>query len=252
VVTFVLIHSPLVGPLTWMPVADELRQMDFAVVVPVLRTGMDTNPPYWKHHAGAVARGVEPVSPDHFLILVGHSGAGVLLPAVRHTIDRPVAAYIFVDADIPRDGASRLDLFGTPEEAAQFRQAATGGLLPAWSEEDLRGAIENAELRRRFVAELRLLPLAVYEEPLPVFAGWPDAPCGYLQFSPTYEAPAAHARQKGWPCIELDGGHFHMLAEPPAVANALIDLVQRTNMNHSINWASLDAGCTTSTSRLCL
>ena len=34
---FVLIHSPLVGPLTWTLVADELQRKGIEVVVPVLR-----------------------------------------------------------------------------------------------------------------------------------------------------------------------------------------------------------------------
>src|SRR5206468_1317091 len=118
-------------------------------------------------------------------ILVGQSGAGVLRPSIRQALGSPVSAYLFVDASIPRDGASRLDLFASREEAAQFRQAAVEGLLPTWTEADLRGVIPDNTLRQRFVSELRPLPLAIYEEPIPVFKGWPDAPCGYLRFADT-------------------------------------------------------------------
>lgn len=232
--TLVLIHSPLVGPLTWTLVADDLRQRGVEVIVPLLLTPAEASPPYWKQHADAVARALEPISPGQPLILVGHSGAGVLLPAIRQTTGRPVGAYLFVDAGIPKDGVSRLDLFAlfaSPEEAGEFRQAASDGLLPTWSEEDLRGAIQDAELRQRFVAELRPLPLAVYEEPIPVFAGWPDAPCGYLHFSPAYEMPAERARRDGWEYAQLDGEHFHMLVDPAAVANALVELLGRMGIH---------------------
>lgn len=224
---FVLIHSPLVGPLTWRLVADELERRGRAVVMPALRVSEAPGAPYWLQHVQAVARTIERGPPNRSPILVGHSGAGLLLPAVRQLIGCPIAAYIFVDAGLPKDGASRLDLFGSPAAAEQFRQAAVNGLLPTWSDADLADVIPDDDLRRRFVAELRPLPLAVYEEPIPVFAGWPDAPCGYLRFgsNPTYAAPAEQARSAGWAYAELDGAHFHMLVDPAAVTSALLELV---------------------------
>jgi hypothetical protein len=63
------------------------------------------------------------------------------------------------------------------------------------------------------------------DEPIPVFPGWPDAPCGYLRFRPGYAVPAAEAAARGWACREIDGGHFHMLVEPVAVADALLGLI---------------------------
>ena len=92
--------------------------------------------------------------------------------------------------------------------------------------------IPDTALRWRFVAELRPLPLAVYEEPLPVFAGWPDAPCGYLRFAatPVYEEPEREARRRGWACAQLPGHHFHMLVDPPTVAQALLDLLERADV----------------------
>jgi pimeloyl-ACP methyl ester carboxylesterase len=221
---FVLVHSPLVGPLTWAPVARELTDKGLSAVAPALPDSRHLAPPYWKHHAAAGARALKAIPPGEPVVLVGHSGGGMLLPAVRQETKRPVAAYIYVDAGIPRNGLSRLDTF-EDAEAKEFRAAAKDGLLPTWTETDLAGAIPDPDIRRRFVRELRPLPLAVYEEPLPVFAGWPDAPCGYLQLSPTYEPAAEEAREMGWAYRRLEGGHFHMLVEPAAVADALLGLV---------------------------
>ncbi len=50
---FVLVHSPLVGPLTWGPVAAELRGRGYAAVVPALRAGETADPPYWRQHVAA-------------------------------------------------------------------------------------------------------------------------------------------------------------------------------------------------------
>jgi hypothetical protein len=160
------------------------------------------------------------------VLLVGHSGAGPLLPAVRQAIARPAAGYIFVDAGWPVDGKSRLNLFEDAQAVEQFRQGARDGLLPPWNDEDLREVIPHAAIRRQFAGELRPLPLAVYEEALPVFPGWPDAPCAYLRFgdNPAYDEAFNRVRQAGGPVQRLAGQHFHMLVNPREVTGALLNL----------------------------
>ncbi|MGE5223271.1 MAG: alpha/beta fold hydrolase [Omnitrophica WOR_2 bacterium] len=227
-ITFALIHSPLVGPFTWTRVYEELKRMGFDPIAPVLLTGDDLQPPYWKRHAEIAAHALKHIPAGQDIVLVGHSGAGMLLPSIRDEMECPVSAYIFVDAGIPENMKSRLDLFGSTE-ADDFRRSAVAGYIPAWTEDDLHEVIPDAQLRQRFVTELHPTPLLVYEEPVPVFEGWPDAPCGYIQFSPVYDKPAEFAREKGWGYRRLDGGHFHMLVDPQAVTAALIDLVEGLN-----------------------
>ncbi len=175
----------------------------------------------------SAARTLASIPAARALTFVAHSGAGPLLPAIRHLSDRPVAAYLFVDAGIPKDGASRLDLIAeeSPDFAMQFRQALISGeRFPTWSDADLAEVIPDADQRRQMLMELRPRSLGFFEEPIPVFEGWPDAPCGYLKFSPVYEPYAALARKNGWAYRELHAGHFHMLVDPPGVARALLDL----------------------------
>ncbi len=225
----VLIHSPLVGPLTWSLVGDELRRRGVGVVVPRLVDADADRPPFWQQDAAAVARGVDAFPAGTALVLVGHSGAGPLLPIIGQRVGRPVAAYVFVDAGIPANGKSRLDLMAAedPAFAGELRQHLTaGGHFPDWQEEDLRAAIPEPRLRRRMIEELHPRPLAFFEEPIPVIASWPDAPRGYLQLSSAYDEPAARARQDAWAYREVDGGHFHMLVEPPVVADVLLGLVE--------------------------
>ena len=156
----------------------------------------------------------------------------MLLPAVREALDGPVAAYIFVDAGIPQDGKSRLDLFASG--AAQFRQSAVGGMLPTWTDPDLAEVIPDRHTRSRFVADLHPMPLAVYDEPLPVFNAWPDAPCAFVAFISeepyVYEDSLRHAEQHNWPCAKIRGMHFHMLVEPAAVAEALIEVAGKMGL----------------------
>jgi hypothetical protein len=213
--------------MTWQLVADVLRARGVRVVTPMLSRSEDGPTPYWSRHAGEVVTAIEASGIDGAPVLVGHGGAGPLLPSVRPRIGGHVCGYIFVDSRLPRDGASRLDLLDDQRAAALFRAAANDRLLLTWSYEELAGVIPDPSLRRRFVGELEPFPLAVYEEPLPVFASWPDAPCGYLRLSGAYTGQADEARRARWPTIEMDAEHYHMLVDPVSVADSLLRLVDR-------------------------
>src|SRR5260221_4255795 len=183
--------------MTWKLVAEELQRRSVGVIVPTLSTDPSTKP-YWKQHTQKVVTALEATPTAEPLILIAHSGAGVLLPAIRQTMSRPVAGYIYVDAGLQKNGASRLDLFGLPEERQQFRESAQNGLLPAWSDDDLREAITDDDLRREFVAELRPLPVAVYEEPIPVFHGLPAAPRAHLLLIENHPEVATFSETPRW------------------------------------------------------
>lgn len=224
--TYVLIHSPLVGGLTWTLVADQMRHKGLDVVVPLLLDSPDSQEPFWKQHAESAAQALQHIPKNIALTLVAHSGAGPLLPAIRQSLPNPLHAYVFVDAGIPRDGATRLDLMKSedPEWAEQFeKELARGGRFPTWSFDDLQEVIPDEPLREQIVAEIRPRGLSFFTEPVPVFDGWPDAPCVYIQFSAVYDRPAAQARETGWTVYELEAGHFHMLLDPAAVTSIIVE-----------------------------
>jgi hypothetical protein len=227
---YVLIHSPLVGPLTWRLVADQMRQKRLNVSVPTLVDSPDTKEPFWKQHAESVSQTLAQIPKDTFITLVAHSGAGPLLPVIRQLLVNPVNAYVFVDTGIPQDGASRLDLMKSedPEWAEQFQEELeSGGYFPNWSFDDLQEVIPDEALRMQMVAEIRPRGLAFFTEPIPVFDGWPDAPCIYIQFSAPYKHPATQALQAGWDTYEMEAGHFHMLVDPQAVTNLIVKAVSK-------------------------
>ncbi|EST53848.1 hypothetical protein T458_18600 [Brevibacillus panacihumi W25] len=227
-VPVVLLHSPLVGPFTWRPVAEYIRNMGTEVFIPTLRNH-DTSPCYWKDHAWSVSEALRTIPPHSKIVLAGHSGAGSLLPSVRESLDHKIIGYIFVDAIIPRHNCSRLDQFSTPAEAKAFRSAAQDGKLPVWKEEHVQDFISDPSIRRQFVRELAPMPLAVYEEKIPVPAYWPDAPCAFLHFScsDTYLPFRKEAEENGWLTASIPGRHFHMLEDPETVGNTLLDLMER-------------------------
>jgi len=153
-----------------------------------------------------------------------------LLPALRTELANPVTAYVFVDAGIPRDAATRLDLMKSEDSdwAKQFQDyLENGGHFPNWSSEDLHEIIPDENLRNQLVAEINPRTLDFFTEPIPVFDGWPDAPCVYILFSEPYKETAQQARESGWQTYKLESGHFHMLVDPKAVTDLLVESVNR-------------------------
>ncbi len=225
---FVLVHSPLVGPLTWMPVADHLHAQGQQVIVPNIVQGETQPAIYWEQHAQAVQQALRPVPEEQPLVLVGHSGAGPLLPAISMLAGHPISAHLFVDASLPHAGLSRLaEMEQTvPELGQELRvDLQAGGRYPTWSDADLRELIPDERLRSGLLAEMRPRGLDFFSELLPMVEEWPDAPCGYLQLSEAYAWQSQQARLRNWPCWEIDAGHFHMLVEPARVADLLIEML---------------------------
>jgi hypothetical protein len=225
---FVLIHSPLVGAFTWAYVADDMRQRGLDVIVPVLDDSPDSEEPYWKQHARSISLALANVARDRSVILVAHSGAGPILPVLREALENPVRAYVFVDAGIPQGDVTRLDQMKSEgsDWAREFEAYLVGGgRFPNWSSEDLREIVPDEAVREQLVADLRPRALDFFTEPIPVFDGWPDAPCVYVLFSPPYQRAAVQARQNGWPTYEIEAGHFHMLVDAKAVTDLIVEAV---------------------------
>ncbi|MBX3065506.1 MAG: alpha/beta hydrolase [Anaerolineae bacterium] len=225
--TFVLIHSPFLGAFTWSLVADQLRQRGYRVIVPSLSDHDDSDLPYWQQHADSVRRALTDLPADQPLTLVAHSGAGPRLPAIRAALDQPVTAYVFVDAGIPVDGTSWLDLMRVelPDVAAELHALLIAGeRFPTWTSTDLAAEIPDPDTRDRMLAELHPRPLAYFEELLPVFDSFPDAPCHYLQLSAGYALWADRAAALGWTVQRIAGNHFHLLNDPKSVTDGILAL----------------------------
>ncbi len=226
----VLAHSPLTGPEVWGALPDELRLRGHQVVVVEVRD--DDVPPYASRYVARAALQVRDACGDARTVLVGHSGAGYLLPvlgAARRSARAPVASYVFLDAGLPPSRpTSRLDLLRA--EDAELADdlgphLAGGGTFPDWTDDDLRELVPDDARRSALVAGLRPRGADFFAEALPLAPDWPDAPCGYLRLSPGYDAPARLAGHRGWPSVlgpdDRPGGHFAMLVDPVAVADDL-------------------------------
>jgi len=197
------------------------------VVIPSLLAARDGPPPLWRHFVQSAAAAA--TGPPAEVVLVGHSGAGPLLPQIGALLRPRNRGYVFVDAGLPHP--TEPTPIAPPEFLAQLRALATGDRLPPWSqwwgEDAMRSLLPDDALRARVTAELPSLPLAYFEEAVPAATWWPDAPCGYLWFSEPYASAASEAQARGWPVAHLPGHHLHLLTNPGAVADALVQLLER-------------------------
>jgi pimeloyl-ACP methyl ester carboxylesterase len=223
---FVLVHSPLVGPTSWLPVAQELERRGRVAVVPSLLGVAEAPEPQWRHVPNAVRRATSHL--HQRISLVGHSGGGLLLPAIADAADHEVAALIFVDSFLPPP-AGRLPL-GPPAFMDQLRAMATHGVLPPWSHwfgaDAMRELVPDERLRADLEAEMPSLALSYFEATVPMPDDWPSRPCGYLLLSADpYGESAAEARAYGWPLIDIpDVQHLAIASNPSPVTEALLDI----------------------------
>jgi hypothetical protein len=211
-----LVASPLVGSQTWVPVADRLfvagHQVSIAdCTAPVLRDGAG-NP--------------GTISGDG--MIVGHSGAGILLPNLIADRDPAATTVVLVDAPLlPPTGE-------VPVVPPAFldhlhRLADPGGLLPPWSDwfgpDVMAELVPDPELRAAVIDDLPRLPLWYFEDTVTIPPDWPDFDGAYVLLSEVYRADAEAAAARGWPVIERLGGHLDIVTKPDVVADALRSLL---------------------------
>jgi pimeloyl-ACP methyl ester carboxylesterase len=230
VTTFVLVHSPLMGPATWSGVARLLEERGHVSVVPSLLDATAAGPPFASAQAAAVVDAVHAAGVGEAVVLVGHSGAGPLLPAAGAELGEGVASYLFVDAGLPTPGRPRAQTLH-PSFHGRLLGMARNGVLPPWSEwwgdKAVDGLIADDDVRLRVLAELRPVPMALFTEPLPEVPSWPDRPCAYLRCSAAYAGEEAAAAGRGWPVTRVDGTHLEPLVRPDTVVRAMLRLLDR-------------------------
>jgi hypothetical protein len=222
--SWVLVHSPLLGPGSWAPVARELRSTGAAVRVPDLRPVLLGGPGYAERAAALAAEGGDETP----VIVAGHSAAGPLLPAIVAAIaanGSATTACVFVDARRPHPGRTRRST-RSADVNAHLDSLAEGGWLPPWPQwwppEALTELLPDAARRAALVEDCPRLPVGLFDEPLPDIDTLPAS--GYLQLSPPYGDCATAAADDGWPVIRIDADHLLPVTAPGTVAAHLVTL----------------------------
>lgn len=221
----VLLHSPLLGPLSWTAVCDLLRGRHLGADAPAWPRLSSLGEETYADLAEGVAAGLRGRGPA---VLVAHSGAGPLVPETAARSEGAVTGVIYCDAILPHPGRAWFDM-APPGLAAQLLAGAVHGQLPAWGDWWPPGAlarlVPDEGVRRALLDELEPIPVGFFEEPAPETSTEP--PAAYLQLSGAYEDEARQAVRRGWPVVRLPLHHLAMVTHAEAVAGAIAGLAQR-------------------------
>ncbi|MGE5597053.1 MAG: hypothetical protein ACM3S1_13595, partial [Hyphomicrobiales bacterium] len=151
-VEIVLVPSPLLGPASMQPLAEAFAAAGAAAeVVPLEDNG---EPSFATQHIASVAVALDG---RQGVTLLGHSGAGPLLPAIAAEAEPAVASLVFVDAGLPYGTDDRMALFeresGPGGRAQLFDYLEKHGAFPRWSDEEIAPLVPDPTLRRAILAE---------------------------------------------------------------------------------------------------
>jgi hypothetical protein len=205
----------LVGPSTVARLATALEAKGWTTTVPDLRDALDSP-------AEFASRAVE--RSDSVEVVIGHSGAGAVLPVVADR--KGAAATIFIDAVVP-DASARF----TPSK--QFTELlddvpTTDGLLAPWHQwwpaETMADLLPDESVREQLVSEIPRVPRSFYDQSISLPPAWWTRPAAFLQLSPAYDEERTRAELLGWPAHQLDGRHLDLVVHPDLVADHVTEL----------------------------
>jgi pimeloyl-ACP methyl ester carboxylesterase len=163
------------------------------------------------------------------VVLVGHSYSGMVITGVATKAAERLRLMVYLDAYLPDDGQSELDLWPEEMRASILADAAAGqGLRPPPSASFL--GLTDPKMAAWVSARLTPQPLATYTEPAPagdtrsaalprVFIHCTGGPTKSL-----FGTFAAKARAKGWDVREIPTGHDVMLTTPLELADMLLEI----------------------------
>lgn len=224
-VTAVLVHSPFLGPASLRPLADALAAQGHPAVLLDLRPSV-VAPPVHQVLLGAFADAMSEELLEGPVVLIGHSGAGPLLPAFADSLEEAVTGLVFVDAGLPTPGRSWRDT--VPASLyAELRASSREGQLPRWQRwfdpDPLETLVTDPTLRAEIADESPEVPIAFLKEERPEVE-W-TGPAGYVLLSPPYEPDAEAAESKGWPVRRLNTHHLAPATDPEPVAQAVLEVL---------------------------
>ena len=234
---FVIVHGGFGGGWEWTPVAQLLRGRGHVVFTPTL-TGMGER----SHLGPRVGLGthiddvvaVLEFEQLHNVVLCGASYGGMAVTGAADRVPERIALLVYLDALVPVNGQSGLDLlpegFGAVVRAAADEHghgwvAIPDAVLPP------EGLIED-DIRARYIARLRDQPVATFTEPIHLTNAAAHVRRAFIRCTgheldvggDPIEPMAARARAEGWPYHELSAPHDPHLFDPTATAAVLNEL----------------------------
>ena len=236
--TFVLVHGAWHGGWCYARVAELLRVRGYRVFTPTLtglgeRVHLASPAVSLSTHVTDVAN-VLRYEDLRDVVLCGHSYGGMVISGVVETEPERIAALVYLDAFVPEDGQSLLDLVPDAQRARQLEgAAANGGFIPPIPAANF--GVNEAD--RAYVdAQCVPQPLETMRERM-VLTGALErvAHKTYLRAGLYRSNPFDAARDRrvgapGWVVETIPSGHDVMLDAPAELAAALLAAAARAGL----------------------
>ena len=164
--------------------------------------------------------------------LVGHSYAGMVITGVAAKMPERIAKLIYLDAYVPLDGQSEVDLWPPPTRTSAglifVRPFGSNEMRPPPPPSAF--GITDSKMAEWVAARLRPQPMSTYLQAPP--ASTPESraiPRAYIRCTASsilnVMAPfAARARSEGWQVREIAADHEVELTHPQELTNILVEL----------------------------
>jgi pimeloyl-ACP methyl ester carboxylesterase len=239
--TFVIVHGAWSGPHAWRWVRPLLRAAGHEVVTPCLTglgerahlaqpsTNLDTH-----------IRDVEAVlhfEDLHDVVLVGHSYGGMVITGLADRGCDRLAQLVYLDADVPLDGQSELDMLFDDERGPWLEAARTRGdgwLIPPPFPDPLPPGLtpEVVWTISRMVPQ----PLATFTQPVQLrspASALPPRTFILCTQGKEEEPPRPYASRVSaapdWRLVELAASHVAHVTAPHDLSATLTDVVLTRN-----------------------
>jgi len=236
--TFVLVHGGWGGGWEWRTVARLLASHGHEAFTPTL-TGLGE-----RSHLGGPAvdlsthvldvSAVLEMEDLRDVALCGQSYGGMVIGPVADRLANRISHVIYIDAFVPRDGESTLDLV-PPEFANRLRTLAAeqggGWRVPLPFDVGTAESETSSELGRGYAERLTDQPLGTFTAPARLTGKADGLPHTYIrcirhdEFDEAVFAPSLRrAREAGWRIRDVDSPHDAQIYAP----QALVDLLEET------------------------
>ncbi|WP_459499311.1 alpha/beta fold hydrolase [Bacillus sp. C1] len=218
--TFVFVHGAWDGGYIWKEIATRLRKEGHEVYTPTL-TGLGERTHLAKPSIGLKTYIQDIVNVIQYeqledVILVGHSYSGMVITGVAEIIPKLIKNLVYVDAMLPNDGNSVMDISG-PGMAAHFieevklhgegwRVLPRNEADPRKSAMPLLAFTQAVEMKNPQVDKIPHTYVEILDHP----KSWP--------MTPIFQKSAVIAKERGWGVFAIEtGGHWVMQTNPEAL-----------------------------------
>jgi pimeloyl-ACP methyl ester carboxylesterase len=245
--TFVLVHCAFGGGWAWKYVAPLLREAGHAVYTPTL-TGLGE-----RVHLGGPDVNLDTHIEDILnllvyedlqdVILVGWSYGGMVVTGVLDRAPGRLAAVVYLDGEVPRDGDRSFDFWPETDVAAmeqRARESGDGWKVFAGTADEIEPFFEawipDHEKRQRVVAKMasNAQPINTFRQPIRLSGTAADAvPRTLLRCTLDNQVLAGTLEPIDrivqddplWQVVDLSSNHMAPLAHPDRVAEALLGVL---------------------------